>query len=176
MLVRRLHRHRSAAVLGAVALALGAAGCGGSGSDATTTTDPGAAYARAWNGACRGLTDAQSRAQQAAAKPAAKASRADAEAQFKAIAAPLGRFLTSVTGVLGTVRGLDAPPEFRGFQKGVDRAVPRTIAVLRDARGPIARGDIAATQRLAKRLGPGGSVLPTLPDALKQRATACNAY
>lgn len=171
----RPHRRRAVAALAGLTVALGAAGCGGSGS-ATTTGDAGAAYVAAWNTACQGLTDAQSRAQQAAAKLTADAPKGDPDAQFRAIAVPFGAFVGTLTRVLGTVWGLEAPPELQAFQRGVDRQLPRTIAVLRDARGPIARGDIAATQRLAGRLGASGSVLPTLPDALKQRATACNAY
>lgn len=172
-MLSRSSLHRPAAVLAAAALALGAAGCGGSDDDGGGSG--GDAYASTWNEVCTSLSSAQAQLQKDGAEVQKTVKKPTEAALAKAFAKPVTTFADSMTAALERVKDLDAPDEFSDFQEQVAKSAPSTISTLQKVKGPLADGDVKATQEVIGRIDQK-NVFPAIPAELKKQATACNVF
>jgi hypothetical protein len=162
--------HRPAAVLAATALAVGVAGCGGSDGD----SKGGGSYASTWNEVCTSLTSAQASIQAKGAE-AQKKAKGDQKILVKELAKPASQVLGTFIDALEKVKDLDAPDEFKDFQKQVSATAPSTIKAFKKVRRPVDRGDAAAFTEAVQSVG-GKRPFPAFPAALKKQAAACNSF
>ncbi len=173
-MVARPSLHRSAAVLATAALALGAVGCGGSdGGDSAAGGDK--AYASTWNEVCTSLSTAQTKLQSDGAQVQKSLKSPSPQELAKAFAKPVTAFADAMTAALDRVKDLDAPDEFKDFQGKVAKSAPSTISVLRNLKGPLAKGDVQAAQSVVGKIDQQ-DVFPAIPASLKKQATACSVF
>lgn len=169
-MLSRSAMHRPAAAMAAAALAVGVAGCGGSdGGD-----KGGGDYASTWNDVCTSLTSAQASIQAEGAE-AQKKAKGNQKILVRELSKPTAKLLDTLGQALDKVKDLDAPDDFKTFQKQVADSVPSTIKAIDKVKGPVSEGDPKAFTSALQSVN-ASKPFPALPADLKKQAAACNAF